>query len=108
MLVDETFDPSGSGCYELTRVHHADGHILRVRVRRDAYAQQSHAVAEVLTDAKTWTVLATSPQAAWYPGTPYTSRTAQPLVPIADGLLTRARAILTGGPHACPPEQPAS
>ncbi|GEM_PF-7112854 len=62
MLVDETFDPSGSGCYELTRVHHTDGHILRVRVRRDAYAQQSHTVAEVLTEAKTWTVLATSPR----------------------------------------------
>ncbi len=51
------------------------------------------------TKAKTWTVLATSPQAAWYPGTPYPSRTARALVPIADGLLTRARAILTGVPR---------
>ncbi len=104
MIVDETFDPSRSGCYELTRVHHADGHILRVRVRRDAYPQQSSAVVEVLTSAKTWTVLTATPPAAWHAGTPYDAATGAPLHPIAERLLVRARAILALHPASAIPE----
>ncbi|MCZ7421156.1 hypothetical protein O7605_16760 [Verrucosispora sp. WMMA2121] len=51
MIVDEVFHQGGPGSYELTRVHHTDGYVLRVRVYRDSYAKQRTAVAEVLTPA---------------------------------------------------------
>jgi hypothetical protein len=51
MIIDETFYEERQGCYELTRVHHVDGNTVRVRVYRDFYGFQRHAVAEVLTPA---------------------------------------------------------
>ena len=95
MIIDETFCQTRQGCYELTQVHHVDGMTVRVRVHRDAYAFQSHAVVEVLTPDRAWTALAHTPHPEWYPATPLSSRTAAPLRPVAAQLLTRARRILT-------------
>jgi hypothetical protein len=44
VIIDETFHQSRQGCYQLTRVHHVDGHVLRIRVSRDSYDFQSSAV----------------------------------------------------------------
>jgi hypothetical protein len=101
VIVDETFHSSRYGCYHLTRVYHVDGHVLRVRVSRDFYDLQSHAVAEVLTPQRTWTVVASAPFTEWHRATPATTATAAPLTPIADQLLARARRILT--PSAATP-----
>ncbi|MEU2661441.1 hypothetical protein [Micromonospora sp. NPDC007220] len=94
MIVDEVFHQGGHGTYELTRVHHTDGYVLRVRVCRDSYATQSTAVAEVLTPLSTWTAIASSPGGGWHRTTPTASPDAAPLVPVADEVLQRARRIL--------------
>ena len=100
MIIDETFCQTRQGCYELTQVHHIDGLTLRVRVQRDAYAFQSHAVAEVLTPERAWTAIAHTPHTAWHPDTPLATTTAAPLLPVAEALLTRARRILTPAANA--------
>lgn len=94
MIVDEVFHLGGSGSYELTRVHHSDGYVLRVRVYWDSYAKQSTAVAEVLTPLFTWTIIASSPGHSWHRTTPTTAANAGPLIPVADEVLQRARRIL--------------
>ncbi|MEV7984346.1 hypothetical protein [Micromonospora sp. NPDC085948] len=94
MIVDEVFHQGGPGSYELTRVHHTDGYVPRVRVYRDSYAKQSTAVAEVLTPLVTWTIIASSPGHGWHRTTPTTSPDATPLIPVADEVLQRARRIL--------------
>jgi hypothetical protein len=94
MIVDDSFGIYNQG-YELTRICHDSGHILRVRIRRDSHEPQSWAVVEVLNPALTWTGLATAPPSTWHEHTPYRSRNPQPLVPIAVELVNRARAILT-------------
>jgi len=97
VIVDETFALTGQG-YRLTRVHHLGEHTLRVRVNRDGYEEQSHAVVEVLTPALTWTQLAAEPTPTWYQATP--GRHARPtpdataLSAVADRLLDRGRRIL--------------
>ncbi|MEU1238344.1 MULTISPECIES: hypothetical protein [Micromonospora] len=94
MIVDEVFHQGGPGSYELTRVHHSDGYVLRVRVCRDSYATQSTAVAEVLTPLFTWTIIASSPGSGWHRTTPATPPDATPLITVADEVLQRARRIL--------------
>lgn len=94
MIVDNVFHQGSPGCYELTRVHHTDGYVLRVRVYRDSYAKQSTAVAEVLTPLFTWTIIASSPGHSWHRTTPTTAANAGTLIPVADELLRRARRIL--------------
>jgi hypothetical protein len=96
MPIDESFHESNH-TYRLVGVYHLDRHILRIDITRDAYPQQSRAVAEILNDAKAWTTLASAPVSTWYPDTP---RFADGEVPyrlreLADELLTRARTILT-------------
>ncbi|WP_233513952.1 hypothetical protein [Micromonospora craterilacus] len=96
-VVDRSFDISNSSHYTLTRVHHIDGHVIRVRVRRDYRTYQSSAVAEVLTPALTWTVLARDPMTACHPGTRWsTVKTENVLAAVADKLVARARTILAG------------
>lgn len=102
MIIDETFCQTRQGCYELTQIHQIDGLTLRVRVHRDAYAFQSHAVAEVLAPERTWTVIAHTPHTAWHRDTPLVTATAAPLLPVAEQLLTRARRILA--PSASAPQ----
>lgn len=103
MIVDNVFHQCGPGCYELTRVHHTDGYVLRVRVYRDSYAKQSTAVAEVLTPLFTWTIIASSPGHSWHRTTPTTAPDAAPLIPVADEVLQRARRILPVPPPAATP-----
>jgi hypothetical protein len=96
MLVDQMFHQRRQGCYELTRIHHADGHVLRVRVYRDSYVLQSSAVVEVLTPQRTWTTLATAPWTQQlHESTPLYAADPTSLASIADGLVERACRILT-------------
>lgn len=96
---DRAFHHSRYGCYQLTRVHHVDGYVLRIRVYRDSYGFQSDAVAEVLTPQRTWTEVATESWTRWYHTTTAEAVEAA-LTPVADNLLRRARRIL----HPPPPE----
>jgi hypothetical protein len=105
VIVDELFHQGGHGSYELTRVHHIDGYVLRIRVYRDSYAKQSTAVAEVLTPLFTWTIIASSPGHSWHHSTPTTPPDATPLTPIADDLLQRARRILPVPPPFTAPSR---
>ena len=95
MLVDESFGTTRDGCYELTRVHHHNDRVIRIRIHRDSYAHQSSAVAEVLTPELTWTELAHVLPTHWHHTTPYRTGNPAPLEPLAEQLLTRAVAILT-------------
>ncbi|WKU03432.1 hypothetical protein [Micromonospora sp. HUAS LYJ1] len=93
-VVDRSFGERGGG-YDLTEIRRTGGgHRLRVRIHRDPYPRQSHALVEVLTPAMTWTVLADEPISAWYPATPYHSTTPTPLEKLAERLFRRAAAIL--------------
>lgn len=103
MIVDESFDPKhGRGCYSLTQAHHLDGRTLRVRVHRDTYQAQSHAVVEVLTPQMTWTELAEGVSADWWPRTGATPDRAA-LAIVAGHLVERARAILASPSGPLPP-----
>jgi hypothetical protein len=97
VIVEEAFDIADQ-TYHLTRVHHIGDVTLRVRVHRDAYERQSHAVVEVLTPALTWTPLAAEPTGGWYDASPSSYARPRPgasaLYPVADRLLQRARTIL--------------
>ncbi len=97
--VDSCFDPGTGHHYQLTVVCRAGEHTVRVRVRRDHYAHQSHAIAEVLTPALTWTVLAHQPTSLWWRDTPNVTRpSASALQPVADAALGRALAVLGHAP----------
>ncbi|MEU6022605.1 hypothetical protein [Micromonospora sp. NPDC047134] len=94
VLVDRSFGVRGQS-YDLSEIRRTGaGHLLRVRIHRDSYPQQSYARVEVLTPAMTWTDLADEPAAAWHSGTPSRSTTATPLENIAERLFQRAAAIL--------------
>jgi len=97
VIVDESFGTTRQG-YHLTRVHHVGTFTLRVDIRRDCYAGQSHAVVEVLTPALTWTPLPAEPPSNWHEASPspYSPPTpdARALYPLADRLLRRATTIL--------------
>jgi hypothetical protein len=95
VIIDEMFSQSRQGCYRLTRVHHVDGHTIQIRVYRDFYGSQSHAVAEVLTTDRTWTTVADTPWTQWHGSTPQFAADPTILIPVADSLLKRARRILT-------------
>ena len=97
MIVDESFGTTGQG-YRLTRIHHLGEHTVRVDIRYDSYAQQSHATAEVLSTGQTWTLLVSDPPSNWHddaPG-PYArpAPTAKALYPLAERLARRAAAVL--------------
>lgn len=98
MIVDETFHQSSPGCYELARIHHHDGHVLRVRICRDSYRAQSSAVVEVLTPQYTWTALATTPAPTWHDRTRGSAADLALLASIADDLVDRVHRILTTTP----------
>lgn len=100
MRVDTSF-ALGRQDYRLTEIHHLDGHIIRIDILRDTYQQQSFAHVEVLSQAKTWTLLVTEPASTWHDQAPspheakaagqghaYCQR-------LAGQLLDRARQILT-------------
>lgn len=83
--------------YHHTRVVETCGCIVRVRVVRDSYSQQSCAVAEVLADNLTWTHLADDAASNWWHNTPPPSLAVHAeteLGDIADRLVRRAAEIL--------------
>lgn len=89
--------------YSLTRVYRTPvtNRTVRVRIVRDVYPAQSDALAEVLTDALTWTHLATEPPSGWHGDTRVlggamltTERVTAALNPLADWLYQRAIGIL--------------
>lgn len=97
MIIDEQFH-RGKQSYRVHQIRHLDGHILRIRVERDHYAFQSHAVVEVLTSRLDWTPLTFTTPATWHGRTPIDATSAAGLLPIADDLAERARRILTPVP----------
>lgn len=92
--------------YHYVRIVEFDGRVVRAMVRRDSYAQQSHAVAQVLNDEMTWTNLAAEDPNDWWPGTPlpYNEAVDAAIVlgPVAERLLNRAATILTSTAPRCP------
>jgi hypothetical protein len=97
MLLDSSFDRGGEGTYSLTQTHRTPaGYTVRVRVRRDYYSHQSHAVAEVLNAELAWTELASAPAGQWHPTTPPRAAGESDLQEVVDGLLVRAQLILPG------------
>lgn len=100
MRVDTSF-ASGRQDYRLTEIHHLGGHIVRIDIRRDVYQQQSWAQAEVLSQAKTWTLLAIEPASTWHDQAPSPHQTGAAdqghryCQRLAGQLLDRARQILT-------------
>ncbi|MBX7269570.1 hypothetical protein KIF24_28550 [Micromonospora sp. Llam7] len=91
--VDRVFGERPQG-YNLTEIRRVDGKLLRVRIYRDFYPHQSHALVEVLTPAMTWTELTTEPASAWHSATPSRSTSPAPLDNLAERLFQRAEAIL--------------
>lgn len=104
-IVDNDFALYSQG-YQLARVCRLDsGHTVRLRVKRDSYKQQSHAVAEVLNGDLKWTDLVSESAESWWPGSPHLTSVFKPdehknrkgealLGEIADRLLARATAVL--------------
>lgn len=95
-LVDES-SGTGSQDYTLTQIHKVRGHVVRIRIRRDSYQQQSWAVAEVLAAGLTWTELASAHPSTWFDLTPspYAGKSqASALYHLASQLHARAALIL--------------
>jgi hypothetical protein len=89
MLIDTTFR-TGYQDYQLTEIHHIDGHIVRIDIRRDGYPEQSFARVQILAITKQWTTLATAPVGEWHEHTPGPSRLGG-VPPIVRRLATRLR-----------------
>ncbi|MGH8878814.1 MAG: hypothetical protein ACRD0P_15985 [Stackebrandtia sp.] len=88
---------SVSNHYELTRLHRVAGRIVRVRVRRDFYPQQSSATVALLSRDGNWTELTRIPTADWYQHTSYQpDHPRKVLRPVTEELTNRAVALLTG------------
>ena len=109
MIVDESFGTTGQG-YQLTRIHHLGEHTVRIEIRYDTYAQQSHATAAVLGAGQTWTILLAEPSSNWHDAmpSPYSrpAPTARALYPLAERLAHRADVVLRTPPPATTPAPP--
>ncbi|EHR53428.1 hypothetical protein SacmaDRAFT_5278 [Saccharomonospora marina XMU15] len=84
--------------YRYSRIVRLGRHRVRARIQRDFYSTQSCAVAEVLADNMTWTLLATDDPNNWIDDTTPPGQgpihCATELGPLADTLINRAAAIL--------------
>ena len=89
-ILDERLDESATQHTSLTRIVRVQGQKIRVRIRRDHYQQQSHAVAEVLSTELTWTHLLSEPTNGWWQST----RDARGFSNLADELVERAVRVL--------------
>lgn len=92
---------ASSNSYHHTRVVEIAGRTVRARVERDFYLDQSLAVAEVLNDRTTWTMLAADAPGNWWHDTPIPSPdtdAASVLGPLTGRLLRRAAEILAAPP----------
>ncbi|GAA4898162.1 hypothetical protein [Streptomonospora salina] len=97
VTLDETTGYDRTQSYSYTRVADLGGRRVRARIHRDYYPVQSHAVAEVLSDARTWTHLAQADPSGWHADTPDPPSgvdARRELAPLADRLIDRAAAIL--------------
>ncbi|MEV6602759.1 hypothetical protein [Kutzneria sp. NPDC051319] len=93
---DETAAVTTNG-YRYDRVVETAGRIVRARVLRARYYNESLAVAEVLTEHLTWTRIADDDPVNWWHSTRTPSPRVDPaavLGPVADQLLRRAATIL--------------
>jgi hypothetical protein len=93
-IIDESCEQTRQR-YSLTRVYGIGQERVRVRIQRDFYRFQSHAVAEVLTADRTWNSLVTQPTHIWWESTPVsTGDVVQTLSELSDDLASRAALIL--------------
>ncbi|WIV60895.1 hypothetical protein [Amycolatopsis nalaikhensis] len=88
--------------YHHTRTVEIAGRTVRAHVERDFYINQSRAVAEVLNDQMTWTMLAADAPSDWWHNTPTPGPDiddpARFLSPVTERLLQRAATILATPP----------
>jgi hypothetical protein len=88
--------------YHHTRTVEIAGRTVRAHVERDFYINQSRAVAEVLNDQLTWTMLAADAPSDWWHNTPTPGPDiddpARFLSPVTERLLQRAATILAAPP----------
>lgn len=102
-LIDETFDPTVNNSYKYTAIFESvikqhgrtKVHKVRVRIRRDSYAMQSYALAEVLTPGLTWTDLltASTDEGDWYELLPYSVSSPAAYRSAREGMETLAREL---------------
>lgn len=69
-LIDQSIADYGTNGYAATYVYKIGADTLRVRIRRDPYIRQSHAVVELLNALRTWTDLASAPADEWHAAVP--------------------------------------
>jgi len=85
-------------------------HTVRIEIRYDSYAQQSHATAAVLSAGQTWTTLLSDPPSNWHDAAPSPygrpAPTARALYPLAERLAHRAAVVLRTPPPATTPAPP--
>ncbi len=98
-VIETTFGRTTNDGPSITRIYHCGEHTVRVRIARDFYQIQSHALAEVLTPALTWTVLCEQPAQQFFDRTPLHGANAAGteafLLQLADDLARRAARILS-------------
>jgi hypothetical protein len=96
--IDTTIGRTTNDGPSITRIYHVGQHTVRIRVARDFYLTQSHALAEVLTPALTWTALCEQPPQGFFDKTalngPKAATTEALLLNLADELANRAARIL--------------
>jgi hypothetical protein len=83
--------------YQLTRLYRLfNGELLRVRTRYELYQEQSHAVAELFSSHRTWTILLEDLADRWHPELRTVAAALRPaaLGEIATGLAKRANTLL--------------
>jgi hypothetical protein len=86
-LIDEISGQGGRDTAVLTRTFRHGRDIVRVRIRRNFYASQSSATADVLNSDRTWTLIAEVPPGNWHAAE-------TPMPEVADSLAGRAAKIL--------------
>jgi len=99
VTVDEDFGVHRDSCYTCTRIVHLGPYTVQARVKRGFLAEDSWAVAEILSADLTWTVLVHSHSDHWFEHTaePYGVDAKAELNAIADDLIRRAAAIIPSG-----------
>lgn len=85
---DGTKDTQSQG---ITRIYSHGPDLVRVRIVRDFYQNQSYAVAEVMSSDRKWTELTHAPREQWWE---YTRNPECGLSVVADDLAKRAGKIL--------------
>lgn len=101
-LLDSSYEGKPGEHSDKTAQHvvRVSGEKVRLTVRWNSYSFQSFAKAELLTPAKTWTVIATASPEEWWDSIPALHRNVdlaglhRTLDAVAAQLLIRARAIL--------------